>query len=87
MMIVNMLEAKTNLSKLVESLENHAEEQIVIARNGRPVARLVACQPGAVTRLIGVAKGRFSFDKAAFDAADEEVANLFQVPPLEELSP
>ena len=36
---VGMHEAKTNLSKLVERAE--AGEDIVIARNGKPVARLV----------------------------------------------
>ena len=38
---VNMLEAKTNLSRLVESVESGAETEIVIARNGKPAARLV----------------------------------------------
>jgi prevent-host-death family protein len=37
--VVNMHEAKTNLSKLVEMLE--AGEEVIIARAGRPVARLV----------------------------------------------
>jgi prevent-host-death family protein len=36
--IVNMHEAKTNLSKLVEAVENG--ENIVIARNGKPAIRL-----------------------------------------------
>ncbi len=36
---VNMHEARTNLSKLVEMLE--AGEEVIIARAGRPVARLV----------------------------------------------
>lgn len=38
-MIVNIHEAKTSLSKLVESAANG--EEIIIARAGRPVARLV----------------------------------------------
>ncbi|MEZ5863323.1 MAG: type II toxin-antitoxin system prevent-host-death family antitoxin [Geminicoccaceae bacterium] len=38
---VNMLEAKTQLSKLVEAVESGAEAEIVIARNGKPAAKLV----------------------------------------------
>jgi antitoxin (DNA-binding transcriptional repressor) of toxin-antitoxin stability system len=38
---VNMLEAKTHLSRLVEAIETGAATEVVIARNGRPVARLV----------------------------------------------
>ena len=36
---VNMLEAKTNLSKLVEAVETGKETEIILARNGKPVAR------------------------------------------------
>lgn len=38
---VNMLEAKTQLSKLVEAVESGAETEVIIARNGKPAARLV----------------------------------------------
>ncbi len=34
---VNMLEAKTHLSRLVEAIESGAEKEVVIARNGKPV--------------------------------------------------
>ncbi len=34
MSIVNMLDAKSNLSRLVEAVESGAESEIVIARNG-----------------------------------------------------
>jgi prevent-host-death family protein len=40
MTTVNMHEAKTNLSKLVEAAENG--ETIIIARNGQPAALLVS---------------------------------------------
>lgn len=41
-MVVNMHEAKTNLSRLVERAL--AGEEVVIARAGKPVARLVAIE-------------------------------------------
>ena len=59
MSIVNMLEAKTNLSRLVDAVESGAEAEIVIARNGRPAARLVAIRKLGKGPRIGVAKGAF----------------------------
>jgi prevent-host-death family protein len=43
MAIVNMHEAKTNLSRLVERAERG--EEVLIARNGKPVAKLVPVEP------------------------------------------
>ena len=43
MTTVNVHEAKTNLSRLLVRVE--AGEEVVIARNGKPVARLVSCKP------------------------------------------
>ena len=39
-MMVNMLEAKTNLSKLIKKLETGEEDKIVLCRDGKPVAWL-----------------------------------------------
>ncbi len=61
MTTVNMLEAKTNLSKLVESVETGREAEIVIARNGKPVARIVrlADPQVDVSKRLGIADGEF----------------------------
>ena len=76
MPIVNMLEAKSNLSRLVESVESGSEAEIIIARNGRPAARLVAIKAARAGNRIGVAKGRFAVpDDIDADAA--LVAALF----------
>ena len=42
MPVVNVYQAKTQLSRLLARVE--AGEDIVIARNGQPIARLVRCQ-------------------------------------------
>ena len=55
---VNIHEAKTGLSKLVERVE--AGEEIVIARGGRPVAKLVALRPPRAPRRLGLLDGRFT---------------------------
>ncbi len=53
--IVNIHEAKTFFSKLIERVRQG--EQIVIARAGRPVARLVPVKPEVVRRTPGSARG------------------------------
>ncbi len=51
-----MHDAKTHLSRLVERAA--AGEEIVIAKAGRPVARLVAHRPDPVPRRPGALRGR-----------------------------
>ncbi len=79
MTLVNMLEAKSNLSRLVQALETGAETEIVIARNGRPAARLVPLQAATAQRRIGVAKGKFKAPDD-IDAHNDEVLALFGIP-------
>lgn len=77
MPIVNMLDAKTNLSKLVEAIESGAETEIIIARNGKPAARLSAIEPKKRPIGFGVAKGLFEMPKD-FDADNAEIERLFR---------
>jgi antitoxin (DNA-binding transcriptional repressor) of toxin-antitoxin stability system len=75
MQIVNMLEAKSTLSRLVEAIESGVEKEIVIARNGKPAAKLVAIgKPPAGPRL-GVAKGKFVIPES-IDGANTEISEL-----------
>lgn len=73
---VNMLEAKSTLSRLVEAIEQGREREIVIARNGRPAARLVPINSAPAAARIGVAKGKFEVPDD-IDAHNAEVARLF----------
>ena len=77
--MVNMLEAKTHLSRLVEAIETGAASEVVIARNGRPVARLTALQGDAQPRRLGVARGQFTVPDS-IDAANPLIAELFEQP-------
>ena len=79
MSIVNMLDAKSNLSRLVEAVASGAEAEIVIARNGRPAARLVPVEPAKKGQRIGVAKGKFVAPEPD-KALDAEVAAAFNRP-------
>lgn len=76
MQTVNMLQAKSTLSKLVEAIESGSEEEIVIARNGRPAAKLVPMESIEHGQRIGLAKGRF-IAPSNIDASNEQIAALF----------
>lgn len=73
---VNMLQAKSSLSRLVEAIEQGQEREIVIARNGRPAAKLVPMDTVPAGQRIGIAKGKFKVPDD-IDAHNEEVARLF----------
>ena len=75
---VNMLEAKTQLSKLVEMVESGAETEILIARDGKPAARLVSVNQTRKPIRLGLARDKFpDFDMDAFKALDADVEKLF----------
>ena len=76
MATVNMLEAKSSLSRLVEAVESGAEREIIIARNGKPAARLVPIDSCGVGKRLGAARGKFKVPEN-IDAHNEEVAKLF----------
>jgi antitoxin (DNA-binding transcriptional repressor) of toxin-antitoxin stability system len=76
MQIVNMLEAKSSLSRLVLAIEQGEEREIIIARNGHPAARLVPIDTATVGQRIGVARGKFEVPDS-IDAHNAEVAQLF----------
>lgn len=58
MKTVNVHEAKTHLSRLLEEVE--AGQDVVIARAGRPVARLTALQPARPPRQLGALIGVYT---------------------------
>lgn len=77
MQTVNIHEAKTQFSRFVDQAE--AGEEIVIARAGKPVARLVGLTTAAPQpRKLGLGKKRFSFPEN-FDNLDAgEIAAMFE---------
>lgn len=76
MQAVNMLQAKSTLSRLVDAIEQGREREIIIARNGRPAAKLVPMDTKPVGQRLGVAKGKFEVPDS-IDAHNAEVARLF----------
>jgi antitoxin (DNA-binding transcriptional repressor) of toxin-antitoxin stability system len=76
MSVTNILEAKTNLSRLVEAIESGAKSEIILARNGKPVARLVPLAKVPASKRIGLLDGKFKAPKD-FDADNDAVVRLF----------
>ena len=70
MVQVNVHEAKTQLSRLLAQVE--AGEEVVIARNGVPVARLVALPKKKGTPQPDRWKGIIKLDDSFFDPLPEE---------------
>ncbi len=75
MLIVNVHQAKTQLSRLLTQVE--LGEDVVIARRGEPVARLVAVK-APVKRQPGTLKGRFSLPDAFFDPLSEDTLKAWE---------
>ena len=69
MAVVNVHEAKTHLSRLLAQVE--AGEEIVIARNGTPVARLEAYRRRGKRRPDAL-KGKVTIPDSFFDPLPEE---------------
>ena len=76
MTTVNITQAKSSLSRLVEAIAQGQEREIIIARSGRPVAKLVPLDAGRASKRIGVAQGKFEVPNTN-DAHNDEVTCLF----------
>ena len=73
-MEVNIHQAKTHLSRLLEQVQ--AGEEVVIAKSGRPIARLVPIR--ASKPILGSARGRGRLKPGWDDPlSDEEIVSLF----------
>lgn len=75
-MQVNIHEAKTNFSRLIEAVERG--EEVIIARRGEPVARLVPCAKSERRVQLGTLAGRGHIDPSFYDdMTDEELADWY----------
>ena len=73
---INIHSARTQLSKLIEAAERG--EEIIIARAGKPVAKLVALQNQRPTRKAGSMKGLFEVPENFFDPLPKEILDAFE---------
>jgi prevent-host-death family protein len=71
---VNIYEAKTHLSQLVDQAA--AGEEVIIARNGRPVARLCPLPRVSQQRTPGTLRGKIRM-APDFDETPDEIIDMF----------
>lgn len=71
----NMLEAKNNLSKICKMLANKEDDYVIIASNGKPVAKIIPYEKPK-KREFGCLKDKYAF-LDDIDWFDEEITNLF----------
>ena len=74
MQVINIHQAKTNLSKLIEKTLNG--EDIIIAKAGKPVAKLIAYKEKLKPRKPGLLKGKIWISDD-FNDEDPEINKLF----------
>ncbi|HUK24020.1 MAG TPA: type II toxin-antitoxin system Phd/YefM family antitoxin [Terriglobales bacterium] len=74
-MEVNIHHAKTHLSRLLERVA--LGEEIIIAKAGKPVARLVPISGNSQTRRLGIAQGEFTVPDDFNDPLPKEIEDLF----------
>jgi prevent-host-death family protein len=73
---VNIHEAKTHLSKLLQRVM--AGEEIIIAKSGVPVARIIPIMPGKSKRTAGSAKGKLWIAPDFDEPLSEELLQAFE---------
>ncbi|MFJ5340503.1 type II toxin-antitoxin system Phd/YefM family antitoxin [Pectobacterium sp. CHL-2024] len=73
---INLYEAKTNLSKIINHV-SETGESYVIARNGKPVAKIVPLTMTEKTPRIGFMKGQVSAPDNFNDLNKEEIIDMF----------
>lgn len=73
---VNIHEAKTNLSRLIESVESG--ESVVIARANKPVAEIVPFRPKQKKRKLGVLAGQIVIHDDFDDPLPEDIQRVFE---------
>jgi prevent-host-death family protein len=74
-MEVNIHEAKTHLSRLLERVA--LGEEVIIAKAGKPVARLVAITPVRRAFKLGSARGEFVVPDDFNDPLPKEIEDSF----------
>ena len=75
-MQVDILEAKRNLSSLMEILETGEDDTVIITRNEMPVVKMTLYHDTPVSKIVGVAKGRLKMP-VDLDRDNTEIKAMF----------
>jgi prevent-host-death family protein len=74
--IINIHEAKTHLSRIVDEVAAGAE--VIIAKAGKPMARLSPIVPASRPKKLGLLKGRIKVPDDFNTPLDEEIVADFE---------
>ena len=72
---INIHEAKTHLSRIIEEVA--AGKEVVIAKAGKPMARLVPLAPAVKPKKFGTLKGKIHVPDNFNDPLSDEVLESF----------
>ena len=76
---MNVLEAKTNFSKIIAMLENRDEKEVIVAKAGKPVVKIVLyTQQKTFDQIFGIAIGKFKVPDD-IDECNDEIARMFGI--------
>ena len=68
-----MLDAKTNLTKMIRDLETKQEDEFIICRNGKPCAKLIYFEKKNKKRVLGKHNGKYKLpNDEQWDALHKE---------------
>jgi len=76
MATVNIHDAKTHLSRLIEQAARG--ESVVIAKAGKPLVKLTALEAPAYPRRLGFLKGQIAVPEDFDTMGAEEIARLYE---------
>lgn len=76
MQTINIHEAKTQLSRYVDQAATG--EEVIIARAGKPVARLVPLQTSKKTRQLGLGKATYMLPANFDNAHANDIQAMFE---------
>lgn len=77
-MEVDIYEAKSKLSKLIQSLVDKTEDEIIISKNGKPLVSMKLLNK-KTNKRVGIAEDYFKgFDMSMEDFNSLDVSDLFE---------
>jgi prevent-host-death family protein len=76
MLTVNIHEAKTHLSRLIEQAAKG--EPFIIAKAGKPMVKVTALEPAKPAKRLGFLEGQFNIPDDFDQMGQEEIIKLFE---------
>lgn len=76
MAIINIHDAKTHFSKIL--IRVNRGEEVIIAKAGKPVAKIIPIKEGGSDRVPGSAKGMLTISDEFFKALPDSVIESFE---------